>query len=133
MVHLQVCSEHVKLRAFSIDSINPIPRPSTERRLLFSHIYRMHFDYVQRLLKRFRVPCRDSEDLAHDVFFAVWHQFDKYDESRPIKPWLYVFVAHRARNYHALVCHSRVALTANVPNVIDDVPSADEMMAAAED
>jgi hypothetical protein len=118
MIDIAVCSAHVNFRAFPTDSTSPTPILSKERSLLFCHIYRTEFRFVRRLLEIFRVPCRDAEDVAHDVFFAVWRQFDKYDESRPIRGWLYVFVAYLARDYHALACNSRVVLTGTVRELI---------------
>jgi RNA polymerase sigma-70 factor (ECF subfamily) len=84
-------------------------------------------------LERFQVPARHSEDVAHDAFFVLWRQFDKYDETRPIKPWLYVFVAHMASDYHALACHSHEVLTARDPEILDEVPSAEDSMLAEEE
>jgi RNA polymerase sigma-70 factor (ECF subfamily) len=79
------------------------------------------------------VPCRDAEDIAHDVFFAVWRQFDKYDESRPIKTWLYVFVAYLARDYKALACNSRLVLRGAVPETANDEPAVDDRMQIEEE
>lgn len=37
--------------------------------------------------------------MAHDVFVAVLNQFDAYDPSRPIKPWLFGFAFRIASQY----------------------------------
>jgi hypothetical protein len=45
-----------------------------------------------------------------------------------IRSWLYVFVAYVARDYHALVRHSRLLLAGVVPELVDDEPAADDRM-----
>src|SRR6185437_4920496 len=50
-------------------------------------------------LRRLGVAERDLEDLAHDVFVAVYQRLDAYDASRPIKPWLFAF-AFRVASDH---------------------------------
>jgi len=56
---------------------------------LFVQIYDEQFDYIWRLLRRFGARERDREDLAHDVFVAVHRSLGRYDQDRPLRPWLF--------------------------------------------
>lgn len=54
----------------------------------FDQIYDSEFQYVWNFLIRMGVPRRDLRDKVHDVFEALYRCRDKYDPSRPIRPWL---------------------------------------------
>lgn len=75
---------------------NP-PDEATER--LFQQIYEQEFDYVWRLLRRFGARERDREDLAHDVFVAVYRSLARYDRERPLRPWLFGFAFRVVSDY----------------------------------
>jgi RNA polymerase sigma-70 factor (ECF subfamily) len=68
---------------------------------LFSAICRTESSFVARVLKTCGVPFRDLADVAQDVLLAVWCQFADYDETRPIRPWLYCFAVRVARSHDA--------------------------------
>jgi RNA polymerase sigma-70 factor, ECF subfamily len=50
-------------------------------------------------LRRLGVARGDAEDMAHEVFVAVLKQYDVYDPTRPIKPWLFGFAFRIASQY----------------------------------
>lgn len=62
-------------------------------------IYRAHVSYVVASLRRLGVAERHLEDVAHDVFVAVHRKLATYDDTRPIRPWLFGFCV-RARLDH---------------------------------
>lgn len=54
-----------------------------------AQVYRKEAKYLLRILKRFHVSPRDREDLVQDVFLILCMNSDRFDESRPIRPYLY--------------------------------------------
>lgn len=72
---------------------------------VFREVYEAEYDWVKRALARLGVRSSELEDVAHDVFVAVYRHLDAYDPSRPLKPWLYAFVfrvaaGHRRKGQH---------------------------------
>jgi RNA polymerase sigma-70 factor (ECF subfamily) len=74
--------------------------------------YQREFDYLMRTLQRLGVPPGDLEDLAHEVFLVLHRTWDKYDQERPFKPYLFgiafrIAATHRRRHWrevpHAVV------------------------------
>lgn len=65
----------------------------------FRALFEAEEAYVQRSLRRLGTPERDVEDLAHDVFLAVYQSFAKLDPERPVRPWLFAFCFRFAANY----------------------------------
>jgi RNA polymerase sigma-70 factor (ECF subfamily) len=55
----------------------------------FDEVYRQHFPYVWRSLRRLGVAPADIEDLTHEVFVVVHRKLAEFDARRPIKPWLF--------------------------------------------
>ena len=54
----------------------------------FRSIYDAEVPYVWRYLQYMGVPSRDIEDKVQDVFVALYRCWDRYDPSRPVRPWL---------------------------------------------
>ena len=54
----------------------------------FRSIYDTEVSYVWRYLRHLGVPPRDLEDKVQDVFVALYRCWDRYDTSRPVRPWL---------------------------------------------
>jgi RNA polymerase sigma-70 factor (ECF subfamily) len=72
----------------------------TDRDSRFRRLFDQHFAYVWGALRRLGVREEDAEDRALDVFVTVHDKLSEYDESRPIRPWLFGFafrVASHAR------------------------------------
>jgi RNA polymerase sigma-70 factor (ECF subfamily) len=89
----------------------------------FTAIFDQHFDYVWFTLRRFGVPPRDLDDVAHDVFIQVYQHFDKYDPTRPLRPWLFGFAYRLASDYRRLARHRRETLDEPC-DAVDGAPSA---------
>ena len=71
----------------------------------FERIFQTELGYVWKTLERLGVPARDLEDVAHDVFVAVYRHLDRYDADRPIRPWLCGFAYRTAADYRRLARH----------------------------
>jgi RNA polymerase sigma-70 factor (ECF subfamily) len=67
----------------AVDGTAPVDSPD------FTAVYRAHFAYVIRALRRLGVREADLPDLAHDVFVVVHRKLSSFDPSRPMKPWLF--------------------------------------------
>ncbi len=65
--------------------------------------YRTEFDYLCRTLRRLGAAPDDVEDLAHEVFLVLHDKGDRYDPTRPLRPYLFgiayrVVLKHRRRH-----------------------------------
>jgi len=89
----------------------------------FTNVFAEHFDYVWFTLRRFGVPARDLDDVAHDVFMLVYQHLDKYDPGRPLRPWLFGFAYRAASDYRRLARH-RVEILDEPLEGVDAAPSA---------
>ena len=102
----------------------------------FIHLYAF-FDYVTRLVMRYGVPDRDAADVAQDLFLDVFQKSDRYDSTRPAKPWLYAFAVRRASDYRSLGRCRREVLCADVSGrratVTDRAWSAEEVVVAKDE
>jgi RNA polymerase sigma-70 factor (ECF subfamily) len=76
-----------------------------ERKRRFVALFESQYDYVYASLLRLGVYESDVEDVAHELFMAVYRKLDDLDESRPIKPWLLAFAARFAADYRRLARH----------------------------
>jgi RNA polymerase sigma-70 factor (ECF subfamily) len=94
----------------------------------FTRMYRTHFEYVRRMLVKYGVPSRDSEDTAHDIFLAVWRELWRYDQKRPFKCWLFAFVLHFASDYRRGGRYDREELHGLLWWIHHESPSAEDMM-----
>ena len=66
-------------------------RPET---VTLDGVYRAHFQFVWRILRRLGVRTAELEDAVQEVFLVVHRRLDSFDRSRPVKPWL-AGIAHR--------------------------------------
>lgn len=98
----------------------------------FRALFDAEFDYVWTSLRRLGVRDSDLEDVAQDLFVKVHRQFREYDQSRPIRPWLFAFAARCAADWRR-----QTRLRIEVLGVRDEppssTPSADTSLATAED
>jgi RNA polymerase sigma-70 factor (ECF subfamily) len=85
----------------------------------FRLLYEGNVAYVIATLRRLGVLPRDVEDVAHDVFVAVYRHLDEYDPSRPLRPWLFVFTYRAARDYQKLARH-RTERGEDAGELVDD-------------
>jgi RNA polymerase sigma-70 factor (ECF subfamily) len=82
----------------------PPPHP-----LEFKAVYEEEFDYVWDALRSLGIRERDLEDLTHDVFVKVFHRFATYDQTRPLRPWLFGVAFRVASDFRRLARHQREA------------------------
>ncbi|HET9934680.1 MAG TPA: RNA polymerase sigma factor [Polyangiaceae bacterium] len=77
-------------------------QPEAAGRADFRDVFQLEFDYVWHTLRRLGVPERDLADVTHDVFERVYLRLDRYDKSRPLRPWLFGFAFRVAADYRRL-------------------------------
>jgi RNA polymerase sigma-70 factor (ECF subfamily) len=65
----------------------------------------------------------DAEDATQDAFVRLWEQFDRYDPSRPLAPWVYRVALNAIRN---LVRAERVRRRGRVEIDPERVPARQE-------
>ncbi|HTB77894.1 MAG TPA: RNA polymerase sigma factor [Polyangiaceae bacterium] len=95
-------------------------------------IFDEHFDYVWATLRRLGVRDADREDLVHEVFLKVHGRLADYDDSRPLRPWLFGFAYRVAADHHRLARH-RIEVLGAPGDAADDTVAADERVAALEE
>lgn len=76
----------------------------------FRSVFDAHVAYVRASLGRLGIAPSDGEDLAVEVFVRVHRELDRYDASRPIRPWLFAFAARVASEHRRLARHRREVL-----------------------
>jgi RNA polymerase sigma-70 factor (ECF subfamily) len=81
----------------------------------FEQIFEAELGYVWKTLERLGIPARDLEDVAHDVFVAVYRHLDRYDADRPIRPWLCGFAYRTASDYRRLARNRYERIGAELP------------------
>ena len=86
----------------------------------YKQIYDSEFQYVWNFLIRMGVPRRDLRDKVHDVFEALYRCRDKFDPSRPIRPWITGIAFRVASNLRRSACFRREVYREEV-----EVPSGD--------
>jgi len=94
-------------------------------------IFRQEFRYVWGSLRRLGVQERDLEDTTHEVFVRVHDQLPLFDDSQPLRPWLFGIALGIAMNYRRLARH-RLDLMAEPPEVIDYGQRADDQLEQSE-
>jgi RNA polymerase sigma-70 factor (ECF subfamily) len=80
-------------------------------------------------LRRLGVPTADIEDVAHDVFVAVYRHVAQYDATRPLRPWLFTFAYRTAKDHRALARH-RHETAGPIEHVHDPALRADDQLDA---
>jgi len=51
--------------------------------------FRVEFEYVQRTLRRLGTDRSEVDDLAQEVFLVLHRRWSEYDQSRPLRPYLF--------------------------------------------
>lgn len=67
--------------------------------------FQREFDYLHRSLRRLGVRPEDIEDDLQEVFLVLHRKWDQYDETRPLRPYLFGIafrVASMRRRRHRL-------------------------------
>ena len=83
------------------------PNPDSETSCVA--VYERELDYLLNTLQRLGANRHDAEDLAHEVFIVLHHNWKDIDLSRPFRPYLFavafrVVSAHRRRNRREVPC-----------------------------
>jgi hypothetical protein len=65
----------------------------------FHALYREHFDFVFRNLRRLGVPAASVDDALQDVFVVVLRRLDGFREGTHPKAWLFAIALRVAGNY----------------------------------
>src|SRR6478609_4057881 len=65
----------------------PAPVPGT--RMTFEDIYRAHFAFVWRSLRRLGVREEDANDVAQEVFIVVHRKLPEFAGRSKVTTWLY--------------------------------------------
>ena len=89
----------------------------------FRSIFGAHSAYVWHSLQRLGIAKADLEDLTHDVFLQVYRQLEQYDQSRPIRPWLFAF-AFRKASEHRRKARVRLEVIMGGTDSEDPAPTA---------
>jgi RNA polymerase sigma-70 factor, ECF subfamily len=108
------------------------PAPVEERgqvltRQVASALFVEYCDYVWNALRRLGVARDDLEDLTHDTFVAVFRQWQGYDPTRPLRPWLFGFALRIASDHRRLARH-RLEVPADGAEPADLAPGAVELL-----
>jgi RNA polymerase sigma-70 factor (ECF subfamily) len=91
-------------------------------------IYREHFRFVWRSLRRLGVPESDAADAAQDVFLVVHRRLDEFEGRSKVTTWLFGICLRVARDRKRLA-HNRRRSDDDSP--LDD--AADETVDVAAD
>jgi RNA polymerase sigma-70 factor (ECF subfamily) len=97
----------------------------------FKEVYDGEFLYVWNSLRRLGVSSQDLEDVAHEVFMAIFRRLPSFDPRRPLRPWIFG-VAYRTVLEQRRRRRNRreSALEGGIP---DPVPRADERLQGQEE
>ena len=90
--------------------------------------FQSEFEYLCRALRRLGVRPEDLEDEVHEVFLVLDRKWPEYDQSRPLRPYLFgiafrVVAARKRRSGRHL---------ASTTDFADDAPLPDEALDAAQ-
>jgi RNA polymerase sigma-70 factor (ECF subfamily) len=66
----------------------------------YERLVRDHQEAVFRLAYLFTGDTHEAEDVAQEVFIRALNALDRFDDSRPLRPWLLSITANCARNRH---------------------------------
>ena len=89
--------------------------------------YDQEINYVFHALRWLGARPQEIDDLAQEVFIALWRSWPRYDASRPIRPYLFgvafrvVSMQRRKRKYEMAVANLEIC---------DASPSPDESLQA---
>jgi RNA polymerase sigma-70 factor, ECF subfamily len=103
-----------------------------DRAARIAELYEAEFDNVWRSLQRLGVPRASLEDAVHEVFVAAHARLHTFDESRPVRPWLFGIAVRAAAELRR--GERRAAPTSDAAAAVAAAPGAspDEALAARE-
>jgi RNA polymerase sigma-70 factor (ECF subfamily) len=95
-------------------------------------LYEEHFGYVWTALRRLGVDREDLEDLTQEVFLRVFREWDRYDQTRAARPWLFGVAYHVAIDF--LRRGERVSVAVKeLPELVSDRPGPELEVAQAQE
>ncbi len=94
----------------------------------FEQLYQAELDYVWSSLRRLGVAPAHVEDVTQEVFVTAWKKLDTYDQSRPIRPWLFGIAFRLASDFRARSWTQR-EVSEDAPHAQDEGEAADEVVA----
>jgi len=68
-------------------------------RAAFAQLVRKHESTVLRVARRLLMDAHDAQDAAQDVFVRLYDHLDRFDERRPLTPWLYRITVNVCRTH----------------------------------
>lgn len=113
--------------------MTPAPRSVTSEPARFEALFEAELPYVWTSLRRLGVHARDLEDVAHEVFLAVYRRIAELDASRSPRPWLFAFALRHAADYRRLARHRAELLgDDDPPRPPDSSPTVEEALSRRE-
>lgn len=91
--------------------------------------FEREFDYLIRTLLRLGVSRNDVEDLAHEVFLVLYQSWEKYDQTRPFRAYLFGIAFRVAANH---LRKRRREISHAVMEVDDIGPLPDQVLEASQ-
>ena len=64
----------------------------------FGALVEAHAEFVRRLTRAVLHDRDDADDAAQDAFFSAWRSRERFDPTRPFKPWLGQIAINAARD-----------------------------------
>ena len=96
-------------------------------------LYEEHVEYVWTALRRLGVAPSDSEDLTHEVFLRVLRDWDRFDQSRAVRPWLFGIAHHVAVDFFRRQQHPAAASEQLSGDLVSERPAPDSEVARAQE
>jgi RNA polymerase sigma-70 factor (ECF subfamily) len=90
--------------------------------LTLGDIYRAHFDFVWRSLRRMGVAPGSMDDAAQDVFLVVHRKLASFEERSSVKTWLFGIVARVAHDHRRSEKRKGDPLRCEEPSALDRLP-----------
>jgi RNA polymerase sigma-70 factor (ECF subfamily) len=75
------------------------PKAASRVETSYDAIYKEHFDFVWRNVRRLGVPEAAADDAVQDVFVVVHRRLGEFEERSAMRTWLFGILARVARDY----------------------------------
>jgi RNA polymerase sigma-70 factor, ECF subfamily len=95
-------------------------------------LYEEQIGYVWTALRRLGIYRDDLEDLTQEVFLRVFRDWDRYDQTRAVRPWLFGVAYHVAIDFLRRRKHVSVAED-ELPDLASDRPGPEFDVAQAQE
>ena len=89
----------IRTRLASVDALEPEPLSlSSEEQLQFHALYREHFNFVFRNLRRMGIPSASTDDALQEVYLVVLRRLRDLKQDTHTKAWLFAIIVRVASN-----------------------------------